>query len=583
MYQSAVRVLALAAAIGVVGSCHNGGPDPTSSTEDAPRSRVVARFGHEEITSAEVDARILTLPTSERPRPGDDLEQWYADQIRATVVDRCLLREARSGGLENGSAFQTARREAEKQIGLQLCLADLHPGLAEPAESDLRAAFEARTGELSMPERRSVYQIFLRRKPGAQERIESLRKQVLAGDGFSRLASERSESETRHRGGFVGWMVPGMLPRGFEDVVFGLDEGVPSEVVATREGYHLFLVDQVLPAKSLSFEEARPILVERLEAERTEAIMAELDAGFDAPAGSLVLDRKGLADVMRTGDPQAPVLELGDEQWTLADLQRKVRDFIAHQAGVKGAPTFELPWQIVDRARRREELYLGCQGSGHIPSGPLASRLDAWQERALVDAERQRRLLELALENEDDLRLFYDSNIGEYSTPPTWKLRVLEIPLGDRPEAVMQRLETVASTQECDLDALAAEFGGTIEDLGPRTLAETGLSRPKLPSLVAPLEVGQLTSPYRTENGLEIAELVARTESSPIPFAEVRQRVAARYVQQYTAELYERLSDEILRGGELSIDPDAAAELRRAGLPQPEISVDELVSLIESR
>jgi len=551
---------------------------------DGPSSAgIVARFGHDEITTADVDARILTLPASDRPGPGADLDRWYTNQIRATAIDRHLLREARAKGLESEAAFQTARREAEKQIGLQLCLAELRPTLAEVAEPDLRAAFEARAGELSMPERRLLFQIFLRRMPGAQERIESLREQVLAGDGFSRLASEYSESETRHRGGFVGWMVPGMLPRGFEDVVFGLEEGVPSEVVATREGYHLFYVDEVLPAKSLGFEEARPLLLERLEAERTEASLAELDARFEAPAGSLILDRQELASVLNSGESDEPVLRLGDESWALADLQRRMRDYISHEAGNLGSPTFELAWQIVDHARRREELYLGCRNGGHIPPKTLASRLDAWQNRALVDAERHRRLTELALQDDAGLRLFYESNIGEYSTPPTWTIRVLEIPLGERPEAVMQRLETAASTPGSNLDTLATELGGTIEDLGARTLAAVAVSRPKLPSLVAPLEAGQLTAPYRTEDGLEIAEVVSRTESRPIPFDEVRERVATRYVQQYTTELYERLSDDILRGAELSIVPEAVSEMRRAGLPQSDISVDELDDLFERR
>jgi len=107
--------------------------------------------------------------------------------------------------------------------------------------------------------------------------------------------------------------------------------------------------------------------------------------------------------------------------------------------------------------------------------------------------------------------------------------------------------------------------------------------QPKLPTLLAPLDAGQLAAPYRTEQGLEIAEVEARTEAKPIPFDEVRDRVVARYVTQYTKELYDRLSAKLLDEVDLTIDPDALATLRDAGLPQPDVSVEQLEDLLDRR
>ncbi len=571
----------LVAAASIQMACTKAAPGPDPGADASPPPAVVARAGDIEITAAEVDARVLALPASERPGPGTDLDQWYRGQIREMVIDRMLLAGARSHDFQGSDAFATGRREAERTIGLQLCVATLRPALGTISEGDLGKAFEAHSEELAAPARRSVYQIFLRRGPGARRQLEEIRQRVLAGESFSRLAARYSESETRHRNGFVGWMVPGRLPRGFEKVVFSLEERVPSRIVTTRQGFDLFYVDEILPPRTLGFEEARPILLERLRAERGEAALGELDADFQAPPGSLVLDREQLTAVMKAGDPEAPVLRIGEESWTLADLRRRVQEFMARQATGHGVPTFELGWQILERARRREELFLGCRSRGSIPEEELASRLDEWQRRALIDAERHQRLVDLALHDEERLRTFYESNLGEYSTPPTWTIRLLQVPLGAHPAAAMARLERAAATPATTLETLRSELGGTIKELEPETLAELGGLRPKLPGLIAPLEKGQLAAPYRTEDGLEIAEVVGRTPAEPIPFEKVRDRVAARYVQQYTSELYATLRREMLPADDLEVDPEALAKVRRGGLARPDVSVDQLESLLD--
>jgi len=581
----AVRLLLLAAIVSTIAACRPSQPHQTNESvaEASAADSVVARFGDDTITADQVDAHILALPPSERPKPGEDLNQWYTKQVQELVVDRRLLAEARAEHLADEPGFRAADKEAEKQIGLQLCLAAARPEVEQITEDDLHAAYEKRADSLAAPERRQVYQIFLRRAPGALEKIKALRQRVLDGESFSRLATESSESETRHREGLVGWMVPGRLPPGFEKVIFGLEEGVPSQPVKTKEGFHLFYVDQILPAKRLTFEEARSILVKSLANERREKVLEELDAGIDPPAGSLVLDREKLLEVVKAGDQQAPVLRLGDESWTLADLHRRVRQVIARDDQSSAAPTVALVWHVLDQARRREEIYQHCRSADQIPADQLAKRLEAWRTKALTDTERRRQLIALASQDEDRLHLFYESNIGNFSKPPTWTIRVLRVPISKRPVREMSRLEQAAADQNADLDTLKAELGGEIEALEPRTLAELGRMQPKLPPLLAPLDPGQLAAPYRTERGLEIAQVEARTEAQPIPFEEVRDRVTARYVNQYTKELYDQLSEKMLDQVDLTIDQDQVARLREAGLPQPDISVDQIENLLERR
>lgn len=575
MGDSIATALLLAAALSAAVACQ--GP-PADTSED--RGPIVARFGVQEITTADVDARILALPAGERPRPGEDLDAWYREQVRELAIERLLAAEAEAANLAEEEAFRASRREVEKQLAVQRCLAQLNQGLDEITEADLQAAYDQREDSLDAPERRMVFHIFRRRAPGARVEIEAIRDRVLAGESFLRLAEEFSESESRHIQGSLGWMAPGDLPQGFERVVFALEEGVPSEPVTTRDGFHVFYVDQILVARKLGFDEARPKLQQHLRAERRQAFLTELEASLEVPPDAIVLDREALARLQEAGDTEAVVLHLGDVELTLADLRRQLRQTLARSDTTQPIPR-DLAWQVLDQLRRRELIFRHCEARDLIPRDQLAERLDAWQTQALISAQRQRRLLELAKRDQDRLRLFYDSNIGSFSQPPAWHVRLLSLPLGEDPARTMARLERAADGKDASLEALQTELGGEIEDLGFQTLNELGRRQLKLPPRIAPLESGQLAAPYRSGDVLEIAQVSARRPPQPLPFEEVEERVAAAYVEQYTRDLYETLSAELLADSELEILPEGLAALRQAGMSQPEVSVDELEALLD--
>ena len=59
--------------------------DPRGDAEAERAAMVAARFGAMEISVGDVDARILALPAHRRPRPGQDLDAWYAEQVQAVM------------------------------------------------------------------------------------------------------------------------------------------------------------------------------------------------------------------------------------------------------------------------------------------------------------------------------------------------------------------------------------------------------------------------------------------------------------------------------------------------------------------
>lgn len=577
---AAAIVAAMAFSTAGLFGCHDAA---TTTTRD---EIIVARVGDLEITANEMDARILSLPAQDRPKPGDDLDAWLIDQARELAVERRLLAAAEASHVADSDQFTSAAREAERTLAVELCLETLRPVAPPITEDELRAAYDAHREIFAAPERRAAYHLFLRFQIDVPHeetfsRIEGLRDRVLNGESFTRLAAANSDSESRHRDGSIGWVIPGRLPAEFEKVIFALDEGVPSEPVATPEGYHLFYVDQALPPRQSSFEEARPALLQRLTGERAESTVTRILAEVEPPPDSLMLDRSGLASVAEAGDPETVVLRIGDTVLTLEDLRHQVRRLVGQQPATSRQPLpADLAWRVLEANRRRELLYRYCQSHDGIPATDLETRLGDWRRSNLVNLERHRRLVEVAKSDDARLRLYYESNIGQFSSPPKWHLRRLRLPLDQESSVVMARLEAAAAEDGIGLEGLRDELGGEIDDLGFKNLAELKRLEPKLPALVAPLDPGHLSAPYRTDDALEIVSAVERQDSEAIPYSDVQDRVAAAFVEQYSAEVYQALTEEVLTSGQFEIVPEGIAHLRNAGLAPENVSVDDLENLL---
>ncbi|MGB0135589.1 MAG: peptidylprolyl isomerase, partial [Dokdonella sp.] len=286
----------------------------------------MARYDGHEISVEDVDARILSLPRSERPKPGADLDAWFEQQTRELAMDNLLRAEARKAGVIDEQGFRGARVDIETRIGTQLCILALHPDAERIEPSEIQAAYDAAHDEFSQPERRSVSYLYKRLGPdgsadAARAESEALRMRVLGGESFSHLAAKNSDSETRHKQGSLGWLTRGELPEALDEVVFSLEEGVPSAPLVTRDGVHLFYVQKILPAGTRPLREVRGVLRNRLLAERRRQTLTDLEDDATLPPGSLVLDRKAFDEAMDAGDPKAPVLRIGDQQLTAGGLR----------------------------------------------------------------------------------------------------------------------------------------------------------------------------------------------------------------------------------------------------------------------
>ena len=102
----------------------------------------------------------------------------------------------------------------------------------------------------------------------------------ISPETFSDLALRHSECPTAMHGGELGLVKKGLLYAELEQTLFDLPAGTISAPVETEAGFHLVFCQQILPAHTVSFEDAKQQIIEkhhqRLSAQRQKQWVREL-------------------------------------------------------------------------------------------------------------------------------------------------------------------------------------------------------------------------------------------------------------------------------------------------------------------
>ncbi len=112
------------------------------------------------------------------------------------------------------------------------------------------------------PEEVKLRNILIRHRKGdddikAKELADEVLVRLKAGGDFGGLARQYSEGPNASEGGLMGYVKRGDLLPPIEEVVFNLQEGALTDVIATPLGYHIFKVEEKKDSKTLSLSETR--------------------------------------------------------------------------------------------------------------------------------------------------------------------------------------------------------------------------------------------------------------------------------------------------------------------------------------
>ena len=107
--------------------------------------------------------------------------------------------------------------------------------------------------------------MLFRSKKAAKAKCEDLLKKVKAGGDFAALAKENSDCPSKDKGGDLGMFEKGKMVPQFEQAAFAMKVGDVSDIVETQFGYHIIKLTNKQEAKTDSFADVKPKIVQYLK------------------------------------------------------------------------------------------------------------------------------------------------------------------------------------------------------------------------------------------------------------------------------------------------------------------------------
>ena len=274
----------------------------------------LASNGAGKVTIIDYEASILRIP--ENDRFGWAMNQDRINkEIENVLRIRTVAAEAKKKGLDADPIIKARVKQYEEKL--------LTEALAAKVDLESVKEFEAKQAvyverareqylinkqQFQVPAEVKASHILIRISgrsvDEALNKAKALRARIEAGESFETLAAtESDDSAARQNNGQLGYFGPGRMDPAFETAAFALSKpGEISQPVRSQFGYHLIRFEERKPARQLTFEDAKPDLLEKLKTQFLEARRAQfLNALFDS--GKVEWNEKAVASLKKTVDP----------------------------------------------------------------------------------------------------------------------------------------------------------------------------------------------------------------------------------------------------------------------------------------
>jgi peptidyl-prolyl cis-trans isomerase C len=265
------RLAALAIALLAVAACHRQPSVPPD---------VIARVGERLVTLGDFKRYLDRNTGTDLAQMGPEVASAMTDQYLEEVI---LSEYAAGHGVEIPAEkiASSVRNDAgatviEKRDELrrQKLIGDMSENTPMPADADVRAYYEQHPNEFRSGEELHVKQILVHDEGVAGEIAQKLH----AGASFEELSSQYSLAPNAKKGGEIGYVSRGELPKMFEDEIFALKPGSVSGIIRTDSSFHIFKVADRRPPGVIDLQTAAPVVRERLKDDAIRERMAQLTA-----------------------------------------------------------------------------------------------------------------------------------------------------------------------------------------------------------------------------------------------------------------------------------------------------------------
>lgn len=211
----------------------------------------------------------------ERMAQGQPDSPELRNAVREELNTRELLvREAKKKNMDKDADVRTQMELASQTVLVRAYVNDWVK--ANPvADATLRGEYETIRKQMGDKEYK-VAHILVEKEDEAKQVIADLQK----GQKFDEIAKQRSKDPgSKDRGGDLDWNAPGNFVKPFSDAMVKAEKGkFTPQPVQSPFGWHVIRVDDVRDAKVPPFEEVKPQLQQRMQAQQLDKYLKDLRA-----------------------------------------------------------------------------------------------------------------------------------------------------------------------------------------------------------------------------------------------------------------------------------------------------------------
>lgn len=107
-------------------------------------------------------------------------------------------------------------------------------------------------------------------------KAEEILRSARGGTDFADLARQHSEGPSKNNGGDLGFFTRGQMVPAFDAAVFSLELGEISDVVKTRFGYHIILLEEIKTETTKPLDEVKGEIVKTLQQKESATLTFQL-------------------------------------------------------------------------------------------------------------------------------------------------------------------------------------------------------------------------------------------------------------------------------------------------------------------
>ena len=182
-----------------------------------------------------------------------------------------LVREAKKKGIDKSADVKNQMDLAAQTILVRAYVSDWvkeHP----VSDALLQKEYDQIKSQIGDKEYK-VRHILVEKEGDAKDIVAALQK----GEKFEKLAERSKDPGSKDKGGDLDWNAPGNFVKPFSDAMVATPKGkFTTQPVQTQFGWHVIMVEDVREAKIPPFDEVKPQLQQRMQAQVLDQYFKEL-------------------------------------------------------------------------------------------------------------------------------------------------------------------------------------------------------------------------------------------------------------------------------------------------------------------